>query len=166
MSNITVPSGNKRRTSRPSPEEFEALGRIQLIAPSFRRARGELPETLKVAFHEHGLAGRHAAVLTALTAGEPASVSDVAKRLHISLSTASGLVSELSDAGLVDRREDTDNRRRTMVSVPRHVKPAVDAFIAIRSAALLRAMARLSARDRQGFLAGLNAWATEELESN
>jgi DNA-binding MarR family transcriptional regulator len=165
MPKITQQSGNPTSLARPSPDELEALSRVQLIAPSFRRARGELPESLKDVFNAHGLAGRHGAVLTVLIAGEPASVSDIARRLHVSLSTASELVSELAAAGLVTRRDDAENRRRTMVSVPSHVRPVVESFIAVRSAPLLRAMARLSARDRQGFLAGLTEWASEELES-
>ncbi|MGV9803081.1 MarR family winged helix-turn-helix transcriptional regulator [Mycobacterium sp. NPDC003449] len=147
---------------RPTSEQLTALSHVQTIAPSFRRARVELPEPLQTIFREQGLAGRHAAVLTQLIAGEPASVTDIAERLHVSLSTASELVGDLSRAELVIRREDPENRRRTLVSLSPNARPAVEAFITVRSAPLLRAMARLSPRDQRGFIAGLAWWATEE----
>lgn len=150
---------------RPTPDEVMTLSHVHLIAQSFRRGRVELPEPLQTIFRDHGLGGRHAAVLTHLIANEPASVTEIAERLRVSLSTASELVGDLGRALLVRRREDPGDRRRTLVSLPLDVRPSVEIFIVARSAPLLRAMSRLSPRDKQGFIAGLVRWATEEQTS-
>ncbi|MGW5649346.1 MarR family winged helix-turn-helix transcriptional regulator [Saccharopolyspora sp. NPDC003752] len=149
---------------RPTSAELLVLGQIPLIAASFRRVRSEMPEQLRTTFEEYGLSARHGAVLTQLMAGEPASVSELAKRLRLSLSTVSELVGALGRSGLVVREEDPANRRRTLVSFPPGVRAVYEEFVAIRCAPLVRAMSKLSASDRAGFLAGLSAWADEERE--
>ncbi|WP_395109745.1 MarR family winged helix-turn-helix transcriptional regulator [Actinomadura sp. SCN-SB] len=145
----------------PTPEEILALGHVPLLASFFRRVHNDMPEPLREVFAEHGLTARHGAVLTQLVAAQPASVSQLAQRLHVSLSTASGLVGDLSRAGLVTRHEDPGNRRRTLVSMPQRHRPLFEEFVAARAAPLLRAMDRLSPRDRAGFVAGLTEWARE-----
>jgi DNA-binding MarR family transcriptional regulator len=148
----------------PTPAQIAALGNVPLLAAFFRRVHGEMPDALRETFQRHGLGARHGAVLTQLMAGEPASVSDLARRLHVSLSTASELVGALGRAGLVIRREDPADRRRTLVSLPDEIRPVFEEFVAVRSAPLLRALARLSPTEQAGFLAGLAAWAREEQE--
>ncbi|WP_280486780.1 MarR family winged helix-turn-helix transcriptional regulator [Nocardia cyriacigeorgica] len=127
-----------------------------------RRGRGDSPPPGPPTFQTHGLGPRHGAILTQLMAGEPASVTDLARRLGVSLSTASQLVGDLARADLVLREEDPRNRRRTLVSIAAAVRPIFEQFLAVRSAALLRAIARLEPADRPAFLAGLAAWAQEE----
>ncbi|EIV94819.1 MarR family winged helix-turn-helix transcriptional regulator [Frankia sp. QA3] len=146
---------------RPTAQELDVLKHVPLLAAYFQRARTEMPPELRGIFDAHGLTARHGAVLTQLLTGKPASVTELAARLGVSLSTASQLVGNLSDAGVVERREDPSNRRRTLVSLREQHRPAVESFVATRSAPLLRAMAGLSARDRAGFVAGLAAWIGE-----
>ncbi|MBF6454045.1 MarR family winged helix-turn-helix transcriptional regulator [Nocardia cyriacigeorgica] len=147
---------------RLSAQELDALSHVPLISASFRRAHSDMPEALRATFQTHGLGPRHGAILTQLMAGEPASVTDLARRLGVSLSTASQLVGDLARADLVLREEDPRNRRRTLVSIAGAIRPIFEQFLAVRSAALLRAIARLEPTDRQAFLAGLAAWAQEE----
>ncbi|WP_261558131.1 MarR family winged helix-turn-helix transcriptional regulator [Frankia tisae] len=146
---------------RPTAQELDVLKHVPLLAAYFQRARTEMPPELRGIFDAHGLTARHGAVLTQLLTGKPASVTELAACLGVSLSTASQLVGNLGDAGVVDRREDPSNRRRTLVSLRERYRPAVELFIATRSAPLLRALAGLSARDREGFVAGLAAWSAE-----
>jgi DNA-binding MarR family transcriptional regulator len=152
-------------TDRPKPtaRELEVLGQIPLLAAFFKRARAEMPPEYRETFFEHGLTARHGAVLTQLVPGPALSVGELAKRLGVSLSTASELVSELDRAGLALRREDPANRRRTLVSLAPDYRPAFEGFVALRSAALLRALHSLPPRDQTGFAAGLAAWAREVL---
>ncbi|WP_425551932.1 MarR family winged helix-turn-helix transcriptional regulator [Fodinicola feengrottensis] len=94
---------------------------------------------------------------------EPLSVGDLAKRLGGTPSTTSELVSDLSRAGVTERHADPANRRRVLVSLaPEYCRP-FQAFVALRSAALWRALDRLSPRDQAGFVAGLAAWPREVL---
>ncbi|WP_280201830.1 MarR family winged helix-turn-helix transcriptional regulator [Nocardia cyriacigeorgica] len=151
---------------RLSAQELDALSHVPLISASFRpapRAQAAAPALhTRQSFQTDGLGPRHGAILTQLMAGEPASVTDLARRLGVSLSTASQLVGDLARADLVLREEDPRNRRRTLVSIAAAVRPIFEQFLAVRSAALLRAIARLEPADRPAFLAGLAAWAQEE----
>jgi DNA-binding MarR family transcriptional regulator len=141
--------------------ELAVLGHVPLLAAYFGRARSEMPAELDEVFRNHGLTARHGAVLTQLLPGQSLSVSALAQRLGVSLSTASELVGDLSRARLATRREDPANRRRTLVSLSEDHRAAFESFVTIRSAPLLRALDTLAPRDRAGFVAGLTAWARE-----
>ncbi|MFI7424935.1 MarR family winged helix-turn-helix transcriptional regulator [Nonomuraea sp. NPDC049684] len=146
----------------PRPEEVrEALGFVPLVEAYFRRAQAEMPDRMREIFRSHGLTGRHGAVIPQLTVEPSLSVSELADRMGMSLPTASELVGDLSRAGLVERREDPDDRRRTLVSLAPDHRAMVEGFVALRAAPLLRVLDSLSPSDRQGFVAGLIAWAHE-----
>ncbi|WP_367134792.1 MULTISPECIES: MarR family winged helix-turn-helix transcriptional regulator [Streptomyces] len=155
------PAPGKDRPRLPTPEETEAIGLVPLLSPYIRQARTEMPDELRALFEAHSLTARHGAVLPQLIAEAPLAVGELARRMRLSLSTTSELVGALNRAGLVERREDPANRRRTLVAVADGHRPAVEAFIATRSQPLLRALDSLSPRDRAGFVAGLTAWARE-----
>ncbi|MCP2351632.1 DNA-binding MarR family transcriptional regulator [Nonomuraea roseoviolacea subsp. carminata] len=146
----------------PRPEEVkEALGFVPLVEAYFRRAQAEMPDELREIFRSHRLTARHGAIIPQLTTAPSLSVSELADRMGVSLTTASELVSDLSRAGLVERREDPDNRRRTLVSLAAHHRAMVERFVALRAAPLLRVLDNLSPQERQGLVAGLTAWAHE-----
>jgi DNA-binding MarR family transcriptional regulator len=73
------------------------------------------PPRLAQAVEQAGLGNRHRSALMAVTVSGPQSVSDLAARLGLMLSTTSTIVGELSRAGLVERIEDDSDRRRTIV---------------------------------------------------
>jgi DNA-binding MarR family transcriptional regulator len=120
-----------------------------------------MPHELATLFAGHGLTARHGAVLAQLSASRSLSVTDLARRMKVSLSTASELVGELSRAGLVERREDPGNRRRTLVDLAEAHRDTVRSFVAQRAVPLLRVLDGLPPRDREGFARGLAAWARE-----
>jgi DNA-binding MarR family transcriptional regulator len=100
-------------------------------------------------------------VLAQLAPSPPMSVTELAGRMGVSLSTASELVGDLSRAGIVARREDPDNRRRTLVRISEDWRDVVQGFVAQRAAPLLTVLGELSPRDLDGFARGLAAWARE-----
>jgi DNA-binding MarR family transcriptional regulator len=153
-------NGNAPRLPR-TDEMREAIGFVPLVEAYFRRAHSEMPDELAKIFREHGLTARHGAVLPQLAVDQPLSVSELAAIMGLSLSTVSELVGDLSRAGLVERREQPSNRRRTLVSLTEQHKKAVEGFVAVRAAPLLRVLDSLSPSDRAGFVAGLIAWARE-----
>src|SRR5437867_10658234 len=77
------------------------------------RRRGPPPADLRRAFRAAGLGPRHVHTLAHLAKGEPMSVSQLARRLRVTLPTASLLVAELARAGLAERKTDESDRRRT-----------------------------------------------------
>ena len=158
MTNGTPPASPRLPRS---DEMREAIGFVPLVEAYFRRAYSEMPDELAEIFREHGLTARHGAVLPQLAVEQPLSVSELANIMGLSLSTVSELVGDLSRAGLVQRREQPTNRRRTLVSLAERHQKAVEGFVAVRAAPLLRVLDGLSPRDRAGFVAGLIAWARE-----
>ncbi|MEU7134649.1 MarR family transcriptional regulator [Streptomyces sp. NPDC046261] len=148
---------------KPTPDEFRVVGLVPLLEPFFRAAvvRDLMPEPLRDAMEAHGLTARHGAVLPQLLAGPPLTVGEIARRLHVSLPTASELVGALSRAGIVVRAEDPANRRRILVSLADEYRPLLEVFVARRGEPLLRALDGLSPDERAGFVAGLTAWVAE-----
>lgn len=137
------------------------LGFVPLLEAYFRRCHAEMPDELLEIFNDHGLTARHGGVLAQLWAVESTSVTDLARRMGVSLSTASELVGDLARAELVERREDPGNRRRTLVALAETYRPTFEGFVAQRSAPLLQVLKTLTPRDRAGFVRGLAAWAHE-----
>jgi DNA-binding MarR family transcriptional regulator len=95
-----------------------------------------MPAQLQGSFRHHRLTARHGGVLAQL----------------------------LSRAGLVERREDPTNRRRTLAGLAEPHRATVQAFVAQRADPLLKVLEALSPRDRQGFARGLSAWAQQVRE--
>ncbi|MFD6948517.1 MarR family transcriptional regulator [Nocardiopsis sp. TSRI0078] len=138
-----------------------ALRFVPLIEAYYRRAHSEMPEDLRRLFTENRLTARHGAVLAQLSHGQELGVSELSSRLDVGLSTVSELVGDLSRAGLVERRNDPANRRRVLVSLAREHRELMRAFVERRARPLLRTFERLSPSQREGFAAGLEAWAHE-----
>lgn len=140
----------------------EILELIPQVAVYFRQhpAPG-MPDGLRTVFESHSLTRRHGAVVTQLGIDSPLTVSQLAARLGVSLPNASDLVSDLCRAGLADRAPDPANRRRTLVHLSPEHRAVVAEFLQMRAGPLLRAMDALTPQQREGFLAGLRAWAAE-----
>jgi DNA-binding MarR family transcriptional regulator len=145
----------------PPQEVVEILACVPLLAAYFRRESVEMPDELRAVFYAHRLTARHGAVLGQLAVVESIGVSQLARIMGVSLSTASELVGDLSRADIVERREDPADRRRTLVQLGQQHRASVEQLVASRAAPLMRALAHLTDRDRQGFAAGLRAWAAE-----
>jgi DNA-binding MarR family transcriptional regulator len=126
------------------------------------RPRGDsLPEPLRAAFAEGSLGPRHMPPLFALTMGGPASVGELAARLNLAPTTTSLLVNELSRAGLVVRKEDEGDRRRTIVDVSAEIRGPLAKHAAKRIAIVQRAFDRLEPETRTHFIEGLRALVEE-----
>jgi DNA-binding MarR family transcriptional regulator len=80
---------------------------------------------------------RHLAMLMSLTAIGPGSVSDLAARLNLTLTHTSQIVGELAESGLVERSEDPNDRRRTIVSVDPGRSDVVDTVVTSASGPLM-----------------------------
>lgn len=72
-------------------------------------------------------------------------MSDLAGQLGVSLSTTSGLVERLVDAGFVQRREDAADRRQVLISPTPTGTAFMDRFQELGAGQLRELMARLSA---------------------
>jgi DNA-binding MarR family transcriptional regulator len=136
---------------------------LQLLALVSRRLRGgrDVPEALRDAFHEGALGPRHMPVLFSLARRPAASVGELAARFGLAPATVSLLVNDLSRAGLVERREDDQDRRRTHVSVSEHHRRLLLRLADERIGLVRRTLSRLTPEARAHFAEGLRILAEE-----
>src|SRR3954452_6847616 len=106
----------------------EGVRTLLLLMPRLvgRAKRLPVPESLR----SLDLAPRHLSLLAYLLFDGPLSVNELAARLEVAPTTVSLMVGDLSRKGVVERREDEADRRRTLVSIAAANQDAVDAWLA------------------------------------
>jgi DNA-binding MarR family transcriptional regulator len=112
------------------------------------------PMPMRDAMERSSLGKRHATALLAVAAAEPIGVSELAKRLGLLLSSTSTIVGELSRAGLLERTEDDEDRRRTIVRVHEDYRDAMESWLAVALAPIRNTLERLSPQARAHFMEG------------
>src|SRR5580698_5830424 len=70
-----------------------------------------------VALAPLGITGREAAVLRAIDAGRPVSQGEIARAMNVDRTTMVALIDDLQLKGLVQRRQDPDDRRKNVVEL-------------------------------------------------
>ena len=113
------------------------------------------------ASNDAGLGPRHIPVLIQLIVDGELSVSQLAERLGVTLAAASLMVGELDRSGLVDRREDAADRRRTLVAVAPAQRAQLEAWLELRRAPIRAALGRLPGADRAAMLRGIRSIVEE-----
>jgi DNA-binding MarR family transcriptional regulator len=106
-------------------------------------------------------APRHVAALMQIVADEGLSVSTLAARLGVSLATASQVVTDLGETGMVERYDDPTDRRRTLLRVGESHRSIADAILDNRLRPVQRALEQLRPADRRTVLRGLELIANE-----
>ncbi len=101
-------------TPNDSPDRATLLANVMTGFDAFmqRMAATHAPE-----FTEVGMTMSQAKVLYLVQASTPLGMSELAARLGVTVSTASGLVERLVEAGLVDRRDDPADRRQVLLTM-------------------------------------------------
>jgi DNA-binding MarR family transcriptional regulator len=117
-------------------------------------ATGQDPpeDDIRAIFERAGLSRRHARALLAVAGGEPVSVSELAGRLGLLLSTTSTIVGELSRAGLLERSEDERDRRRTLVRIHQDYRRRMRLRLKVAYAPVRRTFEQLSPEQRAAFM--------------
>jgi DNA-binding MarR family transcriptional regulator len=119
------------------------------------------PMPMRDAMERTSLGKRHATALLAVAAVEPIGVSELAKRLGLLLSSTSTIVGELSRAGLLERTEDDQDRRRTIVRVHEDYRDAMEEWIVVALAPIRQTLERLPPQARAHFMEGWRILAEE-----
>jgi hypothetical protein len=116
-----------KKKSTPSVEE-DVAELISLVPVTLHDLKTAVPAPMPMRDAMEGAARgkRHATALLAVAAAEPIGVSELARRLGLLLSSTSTIVGELSRAGLLERAEDDEDRRRTIVRVHEDFRDAMD----------------------------------------
>jgi DNA-binding MarR family transcriptional regulator len=145
-------------------ELAELIRSIRPVIAALKQA-GPAPAIFEEAFSRGALGPRHAPVMMMLAHEGQLSVTEVAERLGLSLSTTSLLVGELDRAGLIVRVEDQRDRRRTLVQMAEGYREAAEEWLQERVAPLRNTLARLSPEGRAGFIEGWRI-LREEIEGS
>jgi DNA-binding MarR family transcriptional regulator len=128
--------------------------------------RRPTPELLELVSGEPPLGRRHVGLLAQIGTEGERSVGELARELDLSLPAASKLTRDLEDHGLVERREDPEDRRRTVVALSPRTAKRVHAWLDQRSKPLEQALATLDTKEREAFLKGLRALGDALMEES
>lgn len=112
------------------------------------------PEELREVGRRASLTARHMPAVLAVAAAGPLSVSELARRLGLSLSSTSAIVGELSRTGLLERAEDDADRRRTIVHLHEDYRQLLTEWLAEAQAPLRGTLERLPPGARAQFMEG------------
>jgi DNA-binding MarR family transcriptional regulator len=137
----------------------EGVRTLLLLIPRLvgRAKRTPVPQRLR----SLDLAPRHLSLLSYLLYDGPLTVNELAARLEVAPTTVSLMVGELSRKGVVDRREDDADRRRTIVSIAEDNRATVDAWLANGARAWRKALEPLTCEQRALFVETLLAYERE-----
>ena len=166
------PAHDPRSRKSPTPaqrlddERKRLLAAILELASLMRRPeppREQPPSRLGLGatMQEHRLGARHISALLSVALYGPMTVTQLAKRHHVTLKTASLITVELEQAGLIDRREDPTDRRRTIITIAKGKERAVNDGLSKRAADLQRTIDRLTPSQQDGLITGLEILAEE-----
>jgi len=158
----TTEKKSKSRASSFDAQVRELVGLFAGILKGLKADREEeKPKELQKAFDEGALGERHFPPLIVLSLEGPLSVSELADRIGLAVATTSLLVGELSKAGLVERREDERDRRRTIVSLTEEIRKIAEPRIQEHLQPFKRTLERLSPAARTHFMEGMRVLSDE-----
>jgi DNA-binding MarR family transcriptional regulator len=109
-----------------------------------------------------GISGRECAVLIAIDERAPLSQQEVARRMGVDRTTMVALIDDLEGKGLVQRRQDPDDRRKNVVVLTEAGRTTLRGATAATEQAQQRFLAPLSGDQSATFTEALRAVAFPE----
>jgi DNA-binding MarR family transcriptional regulator len=106
------------------------------------------------------LSPRHVAALEQIRGG-PLTVGELASRLDLTLPTVSGVLADLDRAGLVERRPDPADRRRTIVQIIPAQATLIGHWLDGAARPLARVLDKLTPSEQEAFLKAMDLLETE-----
>ncbi|GAA2206209.1 MarR family winged helix-turn-helix transcriptional regulator [Nonomuraea monospora] len=134
----------------------DGIRTLLLLMPRMvgRAKRLKVPEELQ----QLSLAPRHLSLLAYLLFDGSMTVNELAARLEVAPATVSLMVGELSRKGVLERREDDADRRRTIVSIADRHQDAINEWLGYGAKAWRRALEPLTPEQRRLFVDTLRAY--------
>jgi DNA-binding MarR family transcriptional regulator len=150
-------STDGRKMTGPSVED--AIRTLLLLMPRVvgRIKRSRIPDELQ----SFSLAPRHLSLLAYLLFDGPMGVNELATRLEVAPATVSLMVSDLSRRGILQRRQDHADLRRTIVNIAEEHHAAVDAWLSRGARAWRTALQPLTPAQRQTVIETLQVYERE-----
>jgi DNA-binding MarR family transcriptional regulator len=145
--------------TKTGPSVEDATRTLLLLIPRVvgRIKRSRIPEELR----SFSLAPRHLSLLAYLLFDGPLGVNELATRLEVAPATVSLMVSELSRRGILQRRQDDADLRRTIVSIAEQHHAAVDAWLSKGARAWQTALRPLTPAQRRTVIEALQVYERE-----
>jgi DNA-binding MarR family transcriptional regulator len=106
------------------------------------------------------LSPRHVAALEQIRGG-PLTVGELASRLGLTLPTVSGVLADLDRAGLVERRPDPADRRRTIASIVPGQAALIGQWLDGAAKPMARVLDQLTPSEQEAFLKAMDLLETE-----
>ena len=124
------------------------IGLVEIMFKIFRYMKGEMSYTDNL-IH---LSILQIQTLVFLGHNKTTSMSDIAGHFHIELSSATSLVNKLCDLQLVERREDTQDRRLVMIALTSKGKALLKQAMVQRRKKLEKMLSYLSEKEQTDLL--------------
>ena len=124
-------------------------GDVASVMNSIRALVAALSQSARAVERDTGVTNAQLFVLRELAENEPLSINDIAARAMTLQSTASLLVTRLVGLGLVRRTVDEDDARRALIRLTARGKRIVDRAPEPPTAAVLRALRKLTPETRR-----------------
>lgn len=155
-----------RRSTEPARVKASADG--WLLAEVVTRMRRALRFGLRSEYPWERLPMAQVELLQRLSDEPGLRVSELAERHRLATNTVSSLVQQMVQAGLVERRSDTVDRRAVTIELTSTGRQMLRGWLAANSRHLGVALDRLSADDRATIVASLPAWGrlVQQLEQS
>lgn len=158
------PSGGPAREGQAPPTcssgtEAELLVAIFRVMRVLRRDRPATSHELRRVLGQADLSPRHMVVLLHIASRGSVGVTDLSRLTGMGLPAVSAAVSDLARMGLVERREDDTDHRRTLASVAAEHRAAVEAIVQERLSPLERATQMLGTERVEALSRGLQSLA-------
>jgi DNA-binding MarR family transcriptional regulator len=147
--------------SSPSAAATELFIALGAVVKRLRRNPIPADESLRDALAGVTPAPRHIAALLQVASADRLGMGELAELLSVSLATASLVVTDLADWGLVERSTDEADRRRTYVTVASAHKATIRALLDSRLRPLEHTLHQLEPDERTAFVRGLTVLAEE-----
>ncbi|MEV0296794.1 MarR family winged helix-turn-helix transcriptional regulator [Nocardia sp. NPDC050710] len=134
----------------------EGIRHLLLLMPRVvgRAKKMRVPEELQ----SFSLAPRHLSLLANLVFEGPMTVNDLAARLEVAPTTVSLMVGDLSRQGVLERRSDEVDRRRTIVGIAAAHEKSVNAWLGSSARAWRKVLAPLTPEQRRLFVDTFRAY--------
>ena len=151
---MAVKSNPKTESGPSVGEDLAELTSLVPVTLHDLKSAVPAPMPMRDAMERSSLGKRHASALLSVAAAEPIGVSELAKRLGLLLSSTSTIVGELSRAGLLERSEDEEDRRRTIVRLHEDYRDVMEGWLEVAMQPIRNTLERLSPRARAHFMEG------------
>jgi len=151
---VAVESELKPAVQPAVEDDLAELSALLPVTLHYLKSAVPAPMPMRDAMEGASLGKRHATALLAVASVEPVGISELAKRLGLLLSSTSTIVGELSRAGLLERMEDDQDRRRTIVRVHSDYRDAMEEWLEVALAPVRNTLKRLSPEARGHFMEG------------